>query len=443
VLFAALDLGWLNHFATAMQLPTGLTLTLVDPHGTILARAPDPQAWLGRSAPDAPLVQHMVAHGVEGTMTTRGLDGLPHVYAFTRLQGTSPGVEAYVSLGAPTALVFAAADRLLRTHLAGLGLVLGLAVGITWLVGERVILRRVQALVQATQRLAAGDLQARTGVPYRLGELGHLARAFDAMADTLAQRQAAAQRAAEDMQLLSQQLWQAAKLATMGELVASIAHELNNPLATVTLRVESLLEQAAADTPQRRVLTIIDQEVERMATLVAQLLAFSRRSPSQRAALDVRDELDQTLTLIQSHLRHHRITVVRQFAAAVPLVLADRQQLRQVFLNLLTNASDAMPQGGTLTVGVAEGQVAEEEPAVVITCADTGWGSPRGSAQGAGAVFTTKAEGKGTGLGLPICRRIMQEHHGTIEVSSTVGQGTTLRLSLPVTTGTPAGSGGA
>jgi len=115
---------------------------------------------------------------------------------------------------------------------------------------------------------------------------------------------------------------------------------------------------------------------------------------------------------------------------------ADRQQLRQVFLNLLTNASDAMPQGGTLTLGVTLGQLEPGVPAVSITFTDTGIGiAPEDIPRVMDPFFTTKEEGKGTGLGLAICRRIMQEHHGTIEVSSTVGQGTTIRLTLPRTNG--------
>src|SRR5256885_10647551 len=123
---------------------------------------------------------------------------------------------------------------------------------------------------------------------------------------------------------MSAQLWQAAKLATMGELAASIAHELNNPLATVTLRIESLLAQAAADTPQWRTLTVVEQEVERMDQLVANLLQCSRRGQPQMSLLDVREEIHNTLALMHYHLRNHRIIVVWQFAPEVSLLHADR-----------------------------------------------------------------------------------------------------------------------
>jgi PAS domain S-box-containing protein len=270
-----------------------------------------------------------------------------------------------------------------------------------------------------------------------LDDTGHLT-GVSTMARDITERQqtaAALQAKSDELRAMSQQLWQAAKLATLGELAASIAHELNNPLATVSLRIESLLAQAPEDDPRRRALTIIEQEVERMSTLVANLLQFSRRSQPQISSIDVRDELDNTLALIQSHLRNHRITVVRQFAPNVPMLYADRQQLRQVFLNLLANASDAMPQGGTLTVRVATGVLAPAVPAIGIAFIDTGVGiAPEDMPKVMEPFFTTKPEGQGTGLGLPICRRIVHEHRGTLELSSTVGQGTTICLTLPITT---------
>jgi signal transduction histidine kinase len=246
--------------------------------------------------------------------------------------------------------------------------------------------------------------------------------------------EAVLQQKDEEIRLISQQLWQAAKLATMGELAASIAHELNNPLATVSLRVETLLDQVLETDPKRRALQMIQQEVERMGNLVANLLQFSRRGDPQISSTNVCEEIDNTLALVHYHLRNYRITTVREYAPDVPLLPADRQQLQQVFLNLLTNASDAMPQGGTLTLCVTAGALDTGAPAVVIEFADTGMGiAPEHLSQVMEAFFTTKPEGKGTGLGLSICRRIVQEHHGTFSLASAVGTGTTVRIVLPIT----------
>ena len=234
----------------------------------------------------------------------------------------------------------------------------------------------------------------------------------------------------EELNIMSGQLWQSAKLATMGELAASIAHELNNPLATVSLRVESLLSEADGDAPERRLLQIIEQEVDRMSNLVANLLQFSRRCGQQISTLDVCDEITKTLELTHYHLRRHSITIVREFAPDLPQIQADRQQLRQLLLNLLTNASDAMATGGTLTIRTCAGDVPGK---IDVEICDTGVGiAPENLSRVMEPFFTTKPEGKGTGLGLPICRRIVQEHGGSLEISSEVNKGTTIRVSIPI-----------
>jgi signal transduction histidine kinase len=216
-------------------------------------------------------------------------------------------------------------------------------------------------------------------------------------------------------------------------LAASIAHELNNPLAIVSLRTEALLEQIAEDDAKRRPLEVIAQEVERMGDLVGNLLQFSRRTHQQTSTIDVREEIDNTLEFIHYHLRKLRINIVREFADPIPTVQADRQQLRQLFLNLLANASDAMRPGGQLTVRVAAVEK-ENGGQVMIEFADTGTGiAPDDLVKVWEPFFTTKPEGKGTGLGLAICRRIAEEHRGVISIESEAGQGTTVCILLPAT----------
>ena len=237
----------------------------------------------------------------------------------------------------------------------------------------------------------------------------------------------------DELAAMTQQLWQASKLATMGELSASIAHELNNPLATVGLHIENLLMQLPADSPQRKPLEIIVQEVDRMAALVDNLLQFSRRSHRQVSTVDVREEIANSVELVRYHLRNRRIEVVREFPTSLPTIQADRQQLRQLFLNLSTNASDAMPEGGKLIARAASSKL-NDTVAVMIEFADTGEGI---SAENLEKIwdpfFTTKPEGKGTGLGLAICRRIVEEHGGTIEIQSQAKLGTRVRMIFPAT----------
>jgi PAS domain S-box-containing protein len=231
----------------------------------------------------------------------------------------------------------------------------------------------------------------------------------------------------------TQQLWQASKLATMGELAASIAHELNNPLATIALRTEAVIGQLWQDEGKRRALEVVLKEVDRMATLVNNLLQFSRRSHRQVSTVDLREEVTTSLDFLSYHLRNHKIEAVCEFATELPTVQADRQQLRQLFLNLLTNACDAMPNGGKLIVR-ATPEYLENAEAVCIEFADNGEGIPPKNLEKIWEpFFTTKPEGKGTGLGLAICRRIVEEPGGTIVIESPAGGGTTVRMAFPAT----------
>jgi signal transduction histidine kinase len=228
----------------------------------------------------------------------------------------------------------------------------------------------------------------------------------------------------------------------MGELAASIAHELNNPLATIALRTEAVIGQLWQDENKRRALEVVLKEVDRMATLVNNLLQFSRRSHRQVSTVDLREEVTTSLDFLSYHLRNHKIEAVCDFAAELPTVQADRQQLRQVFLNLLTNACDAMPKGGKLDVRATPGFL-ENEEAVSIEFADTGEGiSARNLEKIWEPFFTTKPEGKGTGLGLAICRRIVEEPGGTIEIESPEGAGTTVRMLFPATAKFPSANFG-
>src|SRR5207302_9123723 len=143
----------------------------------------------------------------------------------------------------------------------------------------------------------------------------------------------------EERATMTQQLWQASRLATMGELAASVAHELNNPLATISLRLETLAAQLENDDQKRRSVEIVADEAERMGKLVGNLLQFSRRTHRQISTVNVSEEIDKSLELVEYHLRSNKIQVIRNYAEDVPTIQADRQQLRQVFLNLLTNAS--------------------------------------------------------------------------------------------------------
>jgi putative nucleotidyltransferase with HDIG domain len=184
VVFAALDLAWINRLAATAELPPGATLTLIDRQGTVLARDPDPDRWVGRPAPQAGIIARILAEA-EGVAEARGMDGALRLYGFTRLRGTDEAGDVYLSVGIPTAVAYAEANRQFSRTLLALGLVGILTLIVAWLGGSRYILRPVNAVVAAARRLAAGDLSARTGMPAGRGELGLLLHTFDEMAGAL------------------------------------------------------------------------------------------------------------------------------------------------------------------------------------------------------------------------------------------------------------------
>jgi PAS domain S-box-containing protein len=291
------------------------------------------------------------------------------------------------------------------------------------------IIRDVTVQKKTEQEIRAlnHDLEAR--VEARTAELEE--RVHDRL-----RAEAALRETSEELRATTQQLWQAAKLASVGELAASIAHELNNPLGTVSLRLETVLAKTPAEAPTRPLLGIVEQEVERMARLVGNLLQFSRNASDQVSTVSVCEEVRKSAELTDYHLRRRGVTVVHDFPPGQPTIFADRQKLRQVFLNLFTNAGDAMPNGGTLTIRVRPARLDGGRAAVEIEVSDTGQGIPNEHLPRVmDPFFTTKPEGKGTGLGLAICRRIVQDHKGTIALESSVGKGTTVRIMLPVQEG--------
>lgn len=236
----------------------------------------------------------------------------------------------------------------------------------------------------------------------------------------------------DEVQAMTRQLWQAAKLASVGELAASIVHELNNPLATVALRVEAALARTPPDDPRHRPLEVVAQETKRMGDLVANLLRFCHARQEAISTVDIRAELVRALELIEHQFRKNQIVVELRLADDTPAILADRQQLRQVYLNLLANAGDAMPKGGTLVLTTAATVLPDGRRAASIEFSDSGVGiAPDLVGKVTEPFFTTKEEGKGTGLGLAICRRIVAEHEGTLEIASTLAVGTTVRVVLP------------
>jgi two-component system NtrC family sensor kinase len=225
------------------------------------------------------------------------------------------------------------------------------------------------------------------------------------------------------------------RLAAVGELVAGVAHEVNNPLSSISAFAQLMLRDPALSAAQRESVEVIRAETLRASQVVKDLLAFARRSEPQSEPLDLAGVVSRTLRMRTYQLNAARVTVETQFARDLPAVIGDARQLQQVCLNLLTNAVQAMEADGGGTIRVT---TAVEDGHVVLSVSDTGRGiPPEARARIFEPFFTTKREGEGTGLGLSVSYGIVAAHGGTIEVAETSERGTTFRVTLPAAVEAP------
>ena len=228
-----------------------------------------------------------------------------------------------------------------------------------------------------------------------------------------------------------QQILQSEKMAALGQTISGVAHELNNPLATILSWAERLSEKPLDDTAKRGVGVILG-EAERAARIVRNLLTFARKRQSTRAMIDVNTVVRETLAL-RAYERMTTLSVVTELTAGLPQVFADAHQIQQVLLNLVINAEQAMLTAngrGALTIRTRHDA---ERDSVVLEVADDGPGVPPDvQTKIFDPFFTTKEVGKGTGLGLTVAYAIAQEHGGRIRVESPAGGGASFVVELPV-----------
>lgn len=192
VVFAGLDLSWLNHLLAESRLPESSTITAVDATGQVLARYPEPERWIGKFYPDAPFIQAAISRQDEGTVEGSGLDGTSRLFAFTPLRVGERERIAYVYIGIPRDSAFARVNQIDNRSLIGFGAVLVFALLVTAIGSRLLILRPMTTLVQTMRRLGTGDLAVRTGIPHTQSEVGQLAAALDGMAESLEVREAGA-----------------------------------------------------------------------------------------------------------------------------------------------------------------------------------------------------------------------------------------------------------
>ena len=226
---------------------------------------------------------------------------------------------------------------------------------------------------------------------------------------------------------IREQLLQSEKLAAMGKLTSQIAHELNNPLYGIMNTLELLKTEIPSQSKRRKILDMALSETVRLTDLLRKMLSFSRPDEEAKQPADINTILDEILLLVKKQLQENSIRISSSLSGDLGMVYASKNQLRQVFLNMISNAGDAMPDGGTLTV-----KTMRKDSNIHIEISDTGTGIREENIHKIfETFFTTKSSVKGVGLGLSLCYGFIKEHGGDILVSSEWGSGTTFTIILP------------
>ncbi len=231
-----------------------------------------------------------------------------------------------------------------------------------------------------------------------------------------------------ELRAAQEQLLQTEKLASIGQLAAGVAHEINNPVGVILGFSQGILKTLSADDPLKKPLTIIEKESLHCKRIVQNLLDFAQRSRLTPHPTNINEVIDTSCELLEHQISLQNVELIKGYDSALPSIMADPNQLQQVFINIMLNAYQAMPDGGTLHITT---RTTGSELQVIF--ADTGTGIPPENIQHIfDPFFTTKEVGEGTGLGLSVSYGIIKAHGGDIEVESEVGKGTTFTIKLPL-----------
>jgi signal transduction histidine kinase len=419
-----MDLASLDAFVNDISLPPGSVLATADARGTIISRRPDPEQWFGKKLPAA--MSEAMAHAGTRAVVIRGEDGVERLHAFARV-GT-PAVSDYtVTIGIPLEGIMSAALRDQAMSLLGLAATTMVALLAAWLMGDILIVQRVRRLSQTAERIATGDLDARTGIGYGREEIGNLAQALDRMAATLQKKEEARSLAERELRAADQR---------KDEFLAMLAHELRNPLAPISTGAH-LLKLLHSDNAQiTQTCAIIARQVDHMTSLVDDLLDVSRVTRGlvslSTRMLDLKGVVDDAAEQIRPLMAARRHRVVIDMAPGAALVKGDHKRLVQVVANLLNNATKYTPEGGRIDL-----RLSSEGGHYLLAITDDGIGMAPALVERVFDLFTQaertpdRSQG-GLGLGLALAKSLVELHGGTLRAHSAgLGKGSTFEVRLP------------
>ena len=433
VVFAAMDLEALDTFIKDVDLPPGSILTTVDARGGIISRRPEPETWFGKPVPQAMLEAMRAPAASAGAVTLHGTDGVERLHSFARV-GTPTLTDYTVTIGIPTEGILRAARHDQIMSLLGLGATILLALLAAWLVGDVLIVRRVHKLMGTAERLAAGDLEARSRIDYGNEEIGSLAQALDRMAAALQKKEAARSLAERELRSADQR---------KDEFLAMLAHELRNPLAPISTGANLLRLLHSENAQIHQTCSIIVRQVQHMTGLVDDLLDVSRVTRGlvsiSAQPLDLKrvieDAIEQIRPLVTA--RRHRLLVELPDPPRAPApAMGDHKRLVQVVANLLGNAGKYTPEGGSIRLRLeVEGDAGQGS--WLLSVSDNGIGMDAGLVGRVFDLFTQaertpdRSQG-GLGLGLALVKSLVELHGGSVQAASPgPGQGSTFTVRLP------------
>lgn len=443
VVYLALDLNWLNQLGAREELPDGSTLTVIDRDARILVRYSIPESdrnWVGTSLSADPRIKKILDAAGEKVHISKGVDGKERLYASTPLSRTAGLPDAQVLVGIPVQVAYAAANHLLVQNLIIISIVAVIAMVAAWIASDLFVLRHVRGIVTAAKQMRGGSLGARSGVEHGPGEIGELAQSFDEMANSLEQRIAELQRAEADLKSLNDDLERRVVDRTLElkrsnedlEQFAYVAsHDLQEPLRMITNYLQLLRQRYKdqLDTNAHDFIGFALDGSKRMNQLIHDLLAYSRVGTHGKefTVTESDQALDDALSNLTVALEESKARITRDI---LPPVMGDEVQLTQLFQNLVGNAikfrGEAAPE---IHIGVARKNKEWE-----FTISDNGIGIAEQDFQRIFIVFQrlhSREKYPGTGIGLAVCKKIVERHEGRIWVESKPGRGTTFHFTIP------------
>jgi len=418
VFVAKLDLGFVADTLAEARLGKGARLLVVDGQGVPVARSDgEPVAGATSLRAGNPAVNRALGSAEEGSVEAGGTVAVyRNLSSFQSLRG----VRWAIILEQPERDAYALAYSVTQDTVTALILSLLAALVVGSALATR-LTRPLHALAERADAIAVGGSQLAATEPVQgPGEIGWLSQRLEDMARRLGEREQ-----------LKEALARGDRLATVGTMSASVAHEINNPLTTVLGYAKLLLEDKPDEHADRFGLELIADEAARMQDIVRNLLDYSRSSDGTSGASDVNQLVERTTALLEPQVKKSHVEFDLDLAPALPRARADAHGLQQVFVNLAQNAADAMPDGGTVRVQTSLGPGATH---VVVGFTDEGPGIDEADhSRVFDPFYTTKGEGKGTGLGLAVVKHLVGQAGGTITLEDgDDGVGACFKVMIPI-----------